>query len=103
MNKPPEVLQDFETLRADLYKLNERLCEQEKITGAEVINLLKEVSEDVCTAGIDGVFREAKLKNADNLMNVIDLCWLAVLAVKINNHRTQVTIELEGGNNVGTE
>lgn len=78
-----EVIDDLQTMRAEFFALCATLAKD--IPGDEVIRMLKEISEDVYTAGIDQIFAEALLKNRDNVADAFDFTWLTALAIKLNN------------------
>ena len=81
------ILEDIQTMRREFYKLNATLADNCGITPGALMMLLKEVSEDVYTAGIDKTFTTARLKDKDNVADAFDFSWLAVLAIRLNNYK----------------
>lgn len=72
---------DLQTFRAALYSLAAQKAKH--LTGTQVMLLLKEVSEEIYTAGIDQALRNASL-NLENLADAFDYTWLSLLIVKLN-------------------
>lgn len=77
-----QTQQDLSTFRAALYTLAAEKAA--KLNGRELMHLLKEVSEDVYTAGIDRALREAPIEDIDNLADAFDYTWLTLLIVRLD-------------------
>ena len=74
-------------MRAVFFEKCKQLAEKNKVPGIIVLDLLKEVSEEICEAGLDSAFGELSPTSRDRLMNAFDFTWLALLAVRLNTWR----------------
>ena len=92
-----QVINDIQIMRKGFYDLCAKLAMDNGVPVDELMSLLKEVSEDMYTAGLDRVFATAPLSNHDNVADAFDFTWLAMLAVRLNNYNSTLLEVLNEG------
>ena len=85
--KESAILTDVQKMRRAAYVNCAELAKKNKVPVYDLIMMLKEISEDVYTAGVDKTLARAKLADMDNIADAFDLSWLSPLAIKINNYK----------------
>jgi hypothetical protein len=74
-------LLDLADFRANLWKT---LAKNAKpLTGLQVAQALREISDDIYHAGIDSAYTTTKTRDPQNLADAWDLTWLTALNVKL--------------------
>jgi len=79
--KSKSPLRDLADFRASLWKTLARNSKQ--LTGLQVAQALREVSDDIYHAGIDSAYTTTKARDPQNLADAWDLTWLTALNVKL--------------------
>lgn len=69
-------------MRTEMFKLNAQLAK--RVSGPELVMILKDVSEEVYMAGIDGALAKAAGKDLDDIADAYDLTWLTALALRLH-------------------
>jgi hypothetical protein len=74
------TIEDIAILRESLYEVVS--ANARSLDPAEVIDVLKSISEEMYSAGIDEALRsaEARIQNWDNIASAWDLTWLTLFA-----------------------
>jgi hypothetical protein len=79
--KSKSPLRDLADFRASLWKT---LAKNAKgLTGLQIVQALREVSDDIYHAGIDSAYTSTKIRDPQNLADAWDLTWLTALNVKL--------------------
>src|ERR1700730_8592799 len=74
-------LRDLADFRASLWKT---LAKNAKgLTGLQVVQALREVSDDIYYAGIDSAYTRTEVDGPQNLADAWDLTWLTALNVRL--------------------
>jgi hypothetical protein len=79
--KSKSPLRDLADFRASLWKALARNAKH--LTGLQVAQALREVSDDIYHAGIDSAYTTTKVRDPQNLADAWDLTWLTALNVKL--------------------
>jgi hypothetical protein len=80
--KQPRIhLQDLANFRASLWKTLE--INARTLTGPQVVKALRDISDDVYHAGIDGAYTTTKVRDPQNLADAWDLTWLTALNIQL--------------------
>jgi hypothetical protein len=74
-------LQDLADFRASLWKTLAKNAKN--LTSLQVVQALREVSDDIYHAGIDSAYTTTKVRDPQNLADAWDLTWLTALNVKL--------------------
>ena len=74
-------LQDLADFRASLWKTLE--TNARTLTGPQVVKALRDISDDVYHAGIDGAYTTTKVRDPQNLADAWDLTWLTALNIQL--------------------
>jgi hypothetical protein len=74
-------LRDLADFRASLWKTLAKNAKH--LTGLQVAQALREVSDDIYHAGIDSAYTTTKTRDPQNLADAWDLTWLTALNVKL--------------------
>jgi hypothetical protein len=74
-------LRDVADFRASLWKTLARNAEH--LTGVQVVQALREISDDIYHAGIDNAYTTTKARDPQNLADAWDLTWLTALNVNL--------------------
>jgi hypothetical protein len=78
-NKSKNPLRDLADFRASLWKTLAKNANG--LSGPQVVRALREVSDDIYHAGIDGAYTTTKVRDPQNLADAWDLTWLTALSV----------------------
>jgi hypothetical protein len=79
--KPKSHLQDLADFRASLWKT--LAVNAEHLTGLQVVQALREISDDIYYAGVDNAYVTTKVRDPQNLADAWDLTWLTALNVNL--------------------
>jgi hypothetical protein len=79
--QPESHLQDLADFRASLWKT--LAVNAKTLTGLEVVNALRVISDDVYSAGIDAAYTKTKARDPRNLADAWDLTWLTALNIRL--------------------
>ena len=79
--KTKSPLRDLADFRASLWKTLAKNATG--LTGLQVVRALREVSDDIYHAGIDGAYTTTKVRDPQNLADAWDLTWLTALNVRL--------------------
>jgi hypothetical protein len=79
--KPNSHLQDLADFRVSLWKALAKNAKN--LTGPQVVEALRKISDDIYHAGIDSAYVMTKVRDPQNLADARDLTWLSVLNVKL--------------------
>jgi hypothetical protein len=74
-------LLDLADFRASLWKTLAKNAKH--LSGSQVVQALREVSDDIYHAGIDNAYTTTKVRDPQNLADAWDLTWLTALNVKL--------------------
>jgi hypothetical protein len=74
-------LQDLADFRASLWKT--LAVNAKTLTGPQVVKALRDISDDVYHAGIDGAYTTTKVHDPRNLADAWDLTWLTALNIQL--------------------
>jgi hypothetical protein len=74
-------LQDLANFRASLWKTLE--TNARTLTGPQVVKALRDISDDVYDAGIDGAYTTTKVRDPQNLADAWDLTWLTAFNIQL--------------------
>jgi hypothetical protein len=87
INRPPAatVREDVAAFRESLWKTLER--NSEGLSGAEVVDALKVISDDIYHAGIDEAYVAAPVKDQRNVADAWDLTWVTALSVDLRRRQ----------------
>jgi hypothetical protein len=78
---PESYLQDLADFRASLWKT--LAINAKTLTGPQVVEALRDISDDVYHAGIDGAYTRTKVHDPRNLADAWDLTWLTALNIQL--------------------
>jgi len=76
---------DVAAFRESLWKTLHRNCRG--LSGADVVEALKVISDDIYHAGIDTAYTEAAVKDLRNVADAWDLTWVAALSVDLRRRQ----------------
>ena len=79
--QPAPHLRDLADFRASLWRTLAKNAKD--LTGLQVVRALREISDDVYHAGIDGAYVATKVRDPRNLADAWDLTWLSALNVRL--------------------
>jgi hypothetical protein len=83
--RPKTHLQDLADFRASLWTT---LAENaDRLTGLQVVEALRKISDDVYHAGIDRAYVNTKVRDPQNLADAWDLTWLTALNIELLHTR----------------
>jgi hypothetical protein len=74
-------LRDLAEFRGSLWKTLAKNAKH--LTGLQVVQGLREISDDIYHAGIDSAYTTTKVRDPQNLADAWDLTWLTALNVKL--------------------
>jgi hypothetical protein len=74
-------LRDLADFRASLWKTLARNAKG--LSGLQIVQALREVSDDIYYAGIDSAYTTTKVRDPQNLADAWDLTWLTALNVRL--------------------
>lgn len=74
-------MNDLERFRAELW---EQLVQNaEGLTGLEVLEAFKEISDDLQHSGLDEAWEASRVEDLDNAGHAFDCVWIALLSAKL--------------------
>jgi hypothetical protein len=76
---------DIAVFRESLWKTLGR--NSEGLSGADVVDALKTISDDIYRAGIDNAYVEAPVKDERNVADAWDLTWVTALSVDLRRRQ----------------
>jgi hypothetical protein len=79
--KSETPLRDLANFRASLW--NAVAKNAGHLTGPQVVQALRDVSDDIYHAGVDAAYTRTKVQDPQNLADAWDLTWLTALNVKL--------------------
>jgi hypothetical protein len=79
--KSTSPLRDLAAFRASLWKTLAKNAKH--LTGLQIVQALREISDDIYYAGIDSAYTTTKTHDPQNLADAWDLTWLTALNVKL--------------------
>lgn len=79
--KPKGHLQDLARFRGSLWSALQRNARS--LTGLQVADALRKISDDVYYAGIDSAYTQTKVDDPRNLADAWDLTWLTALNIEL--------------------
>jgi hypothetical protein len=79
--KPSAPALDIADFRANLWRAVARNAKH--LTGLQVVQALREISDDIYHAGVDSAYINTKARDPRNLADAWDLTWLTALNVKL--------------------
>jgi hypothetical protein len=79
--KSKSPLRDLADFRSSLWKTLAKNAKH--LTGLQVVQALREISDDIYHAGIDAAYTTTKARDPQNLADAWDLTWLTALNVEL--------------------
>ena len=79
--KSTSPLRDLADFRTSLWTTLAKNAKH--LTGLQVVQALREVSDDIYHAGIDSAYTTTKVRDPQNLADAWDLTWLTALNVNL--------------------
>ena len=76
---------DVRAFRESLWKTLERNCQG--LSGAEVIDALRRITEDIYHAGIDEAYVRTRVRDTRNVAEAWDLTWVTALSVDLRRRQ----------------